>query len=85
MAPLLDAGDRINLTITFVVALAVSLVHAHHLSVTLKQHKQIVEINQKLQELAHQDPLTGLLNKAQWNVGRNRCSKSWDTLENPMG
>lgn len=64
MAPLLDAGDRINLTITFVVALAVSLVHAHHLSVTLKQHKQIVEINQKLQELAHQDPLTGLLNKA---------------------
>ena len=63
MAPLLDAGDRLNLTITFVVALAVSLAHAHHTSVTLKQQKQIVEINAKLQELVHLDPLTGLLNK----------------------
>ena len=63
MAPLLDAGEQINLTITFVVSLAVSLVHAHHISVMLKQHKQIVEINRKLQELVHQDPLTRLLNK----------------------
>ena len=29
----------------------------------LKQQKQIVEINAKLQELARLDPLTGLLNK----------------------
>lgn len=63
MAPLLDAGDRLNLTITFVVALAVSLVNAHYTSVTLKQQKQIVEINAKLRELVHMDPLTGLLNK----------------------
>lgn len=63
MAPLLDAGDRLNLTITFVVALAVSLAQAHHVSVMLKQQKQIVEMNDKLQELVHQDPLTGLLNK----------------------
>ena len=63
MAPLLDAGDRLNLTITFVVALAVSLAHAHHTFVTLKQQKQIVEINAKLRELVHLDPLTGLLNK----------------------
>lgn len=63
MAPLMDTGDRLNLTITFVVALAVSLANAHHTSVTLKQQKQIVEINTKLQELVHLDPLTGLLNK----------------------
>ena len=63
MAPLLDTGDRLNLTITFVVALAVSAAHTHHISVMLKQQKQIVEMNIKLQELVHQDPLTGLLNK----------------------
>ena len=63
MAPLLDTGDQLNLTITFAVALAVSLANAHHAAVTLKQQKQIVEINAKLQELVHLDPLTGLLNK----------------------
>ena len=63
MAPLLDAGDRLNLTISFMVALAVSLAHAHHTCVMLKQQKQIVEINTKLQELVQRDPLTGLLNK----------------------
>ena len=63
MAPLMDAGDRVNLTITFVVALAVSLAHAHYSSIMLKQQKQIVEINAKLQELVYLDPLTGLLNK----------------------
>ena len=60
---MLGAGDRLNTTISFVVALAVSLAHAHHTSVTLKQQKQIVEINTKLQELVRLDPLTGLLNK----------------------
>lgn len=64
MAPLLDAGDRLNLTITFVVALAVSLSHAHHTAITLKQQKQIVEINAKLHKMVNIDPLTGLLNKA---------------------
>lgn len=63
MAPLLDAGDRLNLTITFVVALAVSLAHTHHTVVSLKQQKQLTEINTKLQELVQRDPLTGLLNK----------------------
>lgn len=63
MAPMLDDGDRLNLTIAFVVALAVSLTHAHHTAVTLKQQKQILEMNVKLQQLAQLDPLTGLLNK----------------------
>ncbi|HJB99060.1 MAG TPA: GGDEF domain-containing protein [Candidatus Flavonifractor merdavium] len=63
MAPRLETGDRLNLTITFVVALAVALAHAHHTGVTLKQQKQIVEINTKLRMLVQLDPLTGLLNK----------------------
>ena len=63
MAPLLDGGGRLNLTISFVVALAVSLIHAHHTSVALSQQKQIVQMNRKLQELARRDPLTRLLNK----------------------
>lgn len=63
MAPLLDPGDRLNLTITFTVALAVSLANAYHASVALRQQKQILEINSKLQKLVHLDPLTGLLNK----------------------
>lgn len=63
MAPRMDPGSRINLTITFAVALAVSLAHARHISVMLQQQKQIIAMNAKLQALAHQDPLTGLLNK----------------------
>ena len=63
MAPWMEAGDRLNLTITFVVALAVCLANAHHTAVTLKQQKQIVEMNDILQGLVQQDQLTGLLNK----------------------
>lgn len=63
MVPLLDAGDRLNLTITFAVSLAVSLAHAHHTAVVLEQHKQIAGINARLQELVQMDSLTGLLNK----------------------
>lgn len=63
MSPLMDAGDQLNLTITFVVALTVSLAHVHHTIVALMQQKQILEMNNKLQELVQLDPLTGLLNK----------------------
>lgn len=63
MAPRLDAGDRLNLTITFVVGLAVSLAQAHHTAVSLKQQKQIVEMNAQLQGQVQLDLLTGLLNK----------------------
>ena len=63
MAPLLDTGDRLNLTITFVVALTVSLTHSRHTSIALKQQKQLLEMNSKLQELVQLDPLTELLNK----------------------
>lgn len=63
MAPLLDTGDRLNLTITFVVALMVTMTHAHHTAMMLKQQKQIAGINAKLQEMVQLDLLTGLLNK----------------------
>lgn len=80
MAPMLDAGDRLNLTIAFVVALAVSLTQAHHTAVTLKQQKQILEMNAKLQQLAQLDPLTGLLNKM---TLKYRTQQLLSELENP--
>lgn len=59
----LSSGQELNLTITFAVALSVSLTHAHHTCVSLQQRLQINQINVTLQELAKTDPLTGLLNK----------------------
>lgn len=63
MAPYLDSGSKLNLTITFVVALSVSLAHAHHTCIVLEQQKQILQMNEKLQRLIQLDPLTGLLNR----------------------
>ena len=85
MAPLLDTGDRLNLTITFVVALAVSLAHAYHTTVTLNQQKQIVEINAKLQELVHRDPLTGLLNKTTMECWVKQVLHDLEHTERPSG
>lgn len=59
----LDSGDRINLTFTAIVALAVSLTTARHAVITLSQRREIREINTHLQKLLELDPLTGLLNK----------------------
>lgn len=59
----LDSGDRINLTFTAIVALAVSLTTARHAVITLSQRREIREINDHLQKLLELDPLTGLLNK----------------------
>lgn len=63
MSPVLDAGDRVNLTITFIVAFAMTLVHSHYAAINLKQKKKITQMNEKLKELLQADPLTGLLNK----------------------
>lgn len=63
MAPFMADGQIINLTITFLVAVAVSLTNAHHASVNLLQRQQIILINDKLQTLVGMDPLTELLNK----------------------
>ena len=63
MAPLIDTGDPINPTISFIAALAVSLAHAHYTSVMLKQQKQIAKINVKWKKLVYLAPPTGLSNK----------------------
>ena len=47
----LDSGDRINLTFTAIVALAVSLTTARHAVITLSQRREIREINTHLQKL----------------------------------
>ena len=62
-APMLAAGEIINITITFIVALAISLSQAHHSAESIQQRQRIIEINAQLQNLLKLDPLTGLLNK----------------------
>ena len=60
----LDSGAWVNLTITAVVALAVSLTRCRHAAVMLSQRPEISRINRRLHLLLQKDPLTGLLNKA---------------------
>lgn len=62
-AHMLSSGDVLNITITVVVAIAVSLTNARHGAVDLLQRREIVQINARLQELVLKDPMTGLLNK----------------------
>lgn len=72
-ARFLSDGERINLTITFVVALAVSQVNAYHAVVSLRQQRQITQINGQLKELLQLDPLTGLLNKTAIACRAEQC------------
>lgn len=60
--PSLTAGDRINLTITVVVALAVSLTVYHNTAIFLNQQHQINRASRRLQAMLELEPLTGLLN-----------------------
>lgn len=62
-APMLATGEIINLTITFIVALAISLSQAHHASESIQHRQEIIKINAQLQNLLKLDPLTSLLNK----------------------
>lgn len=61
---LLSGGRLVNLTITTIVSMAVSMTSFRHAVVTVSQHKKIDQMNQKLQELVQKDPLTGLMNTA---------------------
>lgn len=61
---ILSDGDKINLTCTAVVALAVSLTNRHHLVTILLQQQEIGKINEQLRQMAQRDALTGLLNKS---------------------
>lgn len=85
MAPRLDTGDRLNLTITFVMAVTVSLAHAHHTALLLKQQKQVAGLNAQLQELVQRDPLTGLRNKAAVEQLAKQMLQRRKTEANPEG
>ena len=63
-APALSGGTMLNLTITFLVALSVSLSNSHHAVNSLLQHREITRINAELKDLVKRDPMTGLLNKS---------------------
>ena len=60
----LSAGDRVNITCTAIVALAVSLTNCRHYVIMIAQRMEISRINEHLRVLAQRDSLTGLLNKA---------------------
>lgn len=61
---LLSSGRLINLTFTTIVAIAVSMTSFRHAVVTICQRREISQMNQRLQELAQKDSLTGLMNTA---------------------
>ncbi len=60
---ILSDGNRLNLTITTIVALAISLTSSRHAVIQLNQKREIDQINRQLHMLLQQDPHTGLLNK----------------------
>lgn len=60
---ILPSGTVVNLTITTIVALAVSLTRCHQAVIIIAQHSEIRQINLQLKVLLQKDPLTGLLNK----------------------
>ena len=62
--PILSNGTIINLTITTIVALAVSWTSCRHAVVMISQRREIDLMNRQLQELVRKDHLTGLLNAA---------------------
>ena len=60
----LTSGDRLNITFSTIVALAIALTSCHHHTMIISQRLEISRMNEKLRILAQRDALTGLLNKA---------------------
>ena len=54
-------GTMLNLTITSIVALSVSLTNSRHKVNDLRQHRELRRMNEQLRELVRKDPLTELL------------------------
>ena len=61
---ILSSGDKVNITCTAIVALAVSLTNSHHYTTVIVQRQEINQMNLRLQDMARRDALTGLLNKS---------------------
>lgn len=59
----LDAGSELNITITVLAAIAISISQRHHAVVEIIQRNQITAINRKLTALLEQDQMLGILNK----------------------
>ena len=70
-------GDKVNLTCTTIVALAVSLTNSHYHATILSQQQKIHQMNENLRALAQRDPLTGLLNKSAFQ----RCVETHPQLK----
>ena len=78
---LLSSGDKLNLTITAIVALAVSFTRSHHETVMIAQQQEIRSMNQQLRALLQKDPLTGLLNRTAFQ----ECVEQYQRQETPEG
>lgn len=61
---LLSDGRLLNLTITAIVGMAVSITSFRHAVETIRQRREIDQMNKRLQVLVQKDPLTGLMNTA---------------------
>ena len=77
---ILSGGDRVNITCTAIVALAMSLTNAHHHATVIAQRLEISRMNEKLQSLARRDPLTGLLNKSAFQQCAEPCLRSGEAV-----
>ena len=71
--PILSSGDKINVTFTAIVALAVSLTNSYHYATIIAQCHEIDSMNVRLLDMAQRDALTGLLNKSAFQ----RCAGPW--------
>ena len=59
----ISRGTRVNLTITVLVAIGISIAQCHHNIVELTQKKEIEKINCRLEALLEQDQMLSILNK----------------------
>lgn len=59
----MDAGAKVNLTITAVVSMALLFTRSHQLVLDISRRRELKELNAQLQTLMQKDPLTGLSNK----------------------
>lgn len=70
---MMSGGAMVNLTITSIVALSVSLTNSHHEVNDLRQRRELRRMNAQLQELVRRDPLTELLNKRALELWAGQC------------
>lgn len=72
-APAVGSGTMLNLAITSIVALGVSLTGSYHEVNDLRQRRELKRMNVQLQELAQRDPLTKLLNREALGYWAEQC------------